>query len=256
MPRYHRINWRESDTTDLERAVRNFNAKINRLLKKNPNNKNKLPEKVKVADIKKNINTRQDLKRELNKLKRFSKRGAEEFVKMPDNKYNLEITKWQRTEMKRMASRVNRERKKRLEKIEQLEATSRGEELGYKKTEVAMGSARYNSLEPINAFTPSMSYTDLRKKWETLFKESQSDYLTKSDTIWRNNYIDSIKKHFNANDPAVIEIVEHLENMDLEQWTMKAEAEVDIMEFTYPGDKKQEQQNLEVIKSTWGITSG
>ena len=176
MPRYRRINWRESDTKELNRVVRNFNDKINRLIKKDPTLKNKLPEKVKASELKKNINTRRDLNRELNKLKRFSRRGAEELVDLPGSEYDLKITKWQRTEMKRMTSIVNRARKKRREKLEELEATSGGLGLGYSIDTLGMGNARMESLKDIKPFTPSMNYRDLHKKYETLLIESQSDY--------------------------------------------------------------------------------
>ena len=74
MSKYHKINWREEDTKELTRVVRNFNAKIQRLSKTNPGITNLLPEKVSASELKNLINTRQDLKRELNALKRFSKR--------------------------------------------------------------------------------------------------------------------------------------------------------------------------------------
>lgn len=255
MPRYRRINWRESDTKELNRVVRNFNDKINRLIKKDPTLKNKLPEKVKASELKKNINTRRDLNRELNKLKRFSRRGAEELVDLPGSEYDLKITKWQRTEMKRMASIVNRARKKRREKLEEIEATSGGLGLGYSIDTLGMGNARMEALKDIKPFTPSMNYRDLHKKYETLLKESQSDYLRKSDQIWKDNYINAIKKQFDNSDPDVIELVEHLEKMDLERWTIKAEAEVDVFEFVYPMSKNDSEGYLQHMRSTWGLTS-
>ena len=107
MSKQNRINWRDSDKQELKRAVKNFNAKIKRLEKKNPSNKNVLPEKVSVAQMQELINTRQDLNREINALKRFTKRGAEEIVDVPGTDYNLKITKWQRTEMNRRAAIIN-----------------------------------------------------------------------------------------------------------------------------------------------------
>lgn len=74
MSRRHNIKWQKSDSQDLSKAVKNFNAKISRLEKKNPELKNALPEKVSVRQLKELINTRQDLKREINSLKRFSKK--------------------------------------------------------------------------------------------------------------------------------------------------------------------------------------
>ena len=72
MSRKYKIRWQESDTQELARAVKNFNAKISRIEKKHPELKNALPEKMKVGELKNLINTRQDLKREINSLKRFT----------------------------------------------------------------------------------------------------------------------------------------------------------------------------------------
>ena len=66
MSKYHKIRWNESDSRELEKAVRNFNAKVTRLAKNNPQNKSALPEKVQVRQLKELINTRNDLKREIN----------------------------------------------------------------------------------------------------------------------------------------------------------------------------------------------
>ena len=43
MHKYHKIRWRETDEQELKRVVRNFNAKIRRLEKKNPQIKEYLP---------------------------------------------------------------------------------------------------------------------------------------------------------------------------------------------------------------------
>ena len=64
------------------------------------------------------INTRQDLNREINALRRFSKRGNEEIVIIPNTDYNVKTTKWQRTEMNRRVGYINRRRQKRLEEMQ------------------------------------------------------------------------------------------------------------------------------------------
>ena len=97
MSKQYKIKWSKQDIEELNKVVKNFNAKITRLNKKNPENANIHPEKVSTADLKKLIETRQDLKRELNALRRFSKRGAELIVDAPDTQYNVKITKWQLT---------------------------------------------------------------------------------------------------------------------------------------------------------------
>ena len=94
MAKQHPIKWKQTDDKELAKVVRNFNNKISRITKKNPDLKNALPDKISVRQLKELINTRQDLKRELNALRRFSKRGAEEIITYGD--YNIKVTKWQK----------------------------------------------------------------------------------------------------------------------------------------------------------------
>ena len=96
MSRKYNIRWSEADDKELKRVVKNFNAKLGRLAKKDPENKDALPERISAAQLKEMIQTRQDLNRELNSLRRFSQKGAEEIIDVPGNYYNLRLTKWQK----------------------------------------------------------------------------------------------------------------------------------------------------------------
>ena len=249
MSRYHRINWRDSDTEELKRVVKNYNAKITRLAKKNPQIKNVLPEKVTATQLKELINTRQDLKRELNALKRFSKRGAEEIVVVPENDYNLKVTKWQKTEINRRIGIINRRRKKRLEDISNIEMTSRGEKLGYTREQLGMGKASEVSLSPMRGFTRRMSQTDLKMKWRGILKESQSDYFTQKDYRLRDNYIKALEQNYNAND--IKDIIDSINNMDIREFLNKFEEEGGTLEFAYPPNKEQYNGYVSALKSTW-----
>ena len=71
MPKIYSIRWTKSDSEDLAKAVKNFNAKIKRLETKYPKTKNSLPQKVSLKEMKDLIKTRADFKREINALKRF-----------------------------------------------------------------------------------------------------------------------------------------------------------------------------------------
>lgn len=249
MSRYHRINWRESDTQELKRVVRNYNAKISRLAKKNPQIENVLPEKVSVGQLKELINTRQDLKRELNALKRFSKRGAEEIVVVPDTDYNLKITKWQKTEMNRRIGIINKRRKKRLEEIANIEMKSRGEKLGYTREQLGMGKANEVSLNPMNAFTRKMSQSDLKWKWKGIMKESQSDYFTQKDFRLRENYIKALQQNYNVND--IQDIIDEINKMDIKEFLNTFEEEGGNMEFAYPPNKEQYNAYVTGLRATW-----
>ena len=83
------MNFRTSTNKEIARVVKNFNQKVSRLEKLGREN---LPEKVRIKDLKSNIYSSSDLKRELNKLKRFSSRGAEDVL----TNYGAPITKWEK----------------------------------------------------------------------------------------------------------------------------------------------------------------
>lgn len=210
------IRWRPSDEEELRKAVKNFNAKLSRLAKKDPQKAAALPERASVKQLRELIHTRQDLNREINSLRRFSKKGAEEIVIAPDNKYNLEITKWQRYEMNLRKSIINRKRKKRFDEVMSIEAESQGVKLGYTRGQIGMGSIEKNSLLPINAFTPSMNRADLNMKHRALMKESQDDYWEWRDTRMKEGYIKGLAQNYNPND--VKDIIDAIRQMDFKEF--------------------------------------
>ena len=249
MSKYHSIRWRESDEQELKRVVRNYNAKINRLIKKNPQTENVLPEKIQVAQLKELINTRQDLNRELNALKRFSKRGAEEIVVIPNTDYNLKTTKWQKTEMNRRIGIINRKRARRLEEIQNLEMTSRGEKLGYTRGQLGMGRVNENSLKPMQAFTRTMNQADLKWKWKAIRKESQSTYFTDKDFKLRDTYIKTLSENYNVKD--IQDVIDSIGKMDIKEFLLKFEEEGGTLEFAYPPNKEQYGAYVNALKATW-----
>ena len=251
MSKQHKIKWRESDTKELNRAVKNFNAKLNRLAK--TSNNIILPEKVKVSELKKLINTRQDLTREINMLKRFSKKGSEKAVVIEGNENNLIITKWQKTEMNRRVGIINRKRKERFELLQDLEVYSRGQSLGYKKGDIGMGRVAEHTLKPMNAFTKSMSKGDLRAKWKAIMKESPSDFFTETDYRLKQNYIDTMLRNYNEED--VKDIIEVINNMDIKDFIVKFEQEQDVFDWNYPDEEKYTQY-LSTLKSIWTPNKG
>lgn len=249
MSKYHRIRWTESDSQELAKAVRNFNAKVSRLNKKNPQMKSVLPEKITIGQLKEIINTRQDLKREINTLKRFSKRGAEEIVDVPGTDYNLKITKWQRTEINRRVGIINRRRKKRLDEIQETEVESRGEKLGYTRGQIGMGKAEEVSLSPMNAFTRRMVQSDLKFKWLSVLTQSQSDYFDKRDFQLRDNFINTLKENYNVND--IKDVIKAIEEMDIKDFLNEFNKDPEAFEWAYPDDPERYQGYVNALKSTW-----
>ena len=248
----YKIRWQKSDNEELAKAVRNFNAKIDRIAKKNPEIKNALPEKMSVKQLKELINTRQDLKREINSLKRFtSKRGFDvdnDIVTYGD--YNIKITKWQKNEISRRVAVINRRRKNRLEALQDVEVTSRGEALGYKKGDFGMGKIETLELSPMKGLTPGMNQTDLKKKYKNILIQSQSDFYTLQDFRCKANYIKGLQTNFNPND--IQDIIDEIEDMPLDDFLKIFNSDNDAkFEGLYPPNKKQYGQYVKSLRAVW-----
>lgn len=257
MSKRYNIRWKQSDNDDLRKVVKNFNAKISRLEKKHPEMKYALPERVKVKEIRELIQTRTDLERELNALRRFSsERGAEKLVDVPGNKYNLQITKWQKNEMSRRVGVINRKRKSRLDVISDIEMKSRGETLGYTKGQIGMGKADEIALKPIKPFTPAMNRRDINKRFRGLKKESQTSYWEIKELRLKQNVIRGIEANYQGLFPdEVDEIIDSIENMDFKEFYNRFMSESGEMEIVSPppGSSSDEMMriNIEALKSTW-----
>lgn len=260
MSKYHKIRWQESDLKELNRVVKNYNAKIRRLEKKNPQIEKVLPQyynektdtfssKLTVGQLKELINTRQDLKRELNALKRFSKRGSETIVSVPNTDNNLKITKWQLTEMNRRVGVINRRRKKRLEDIIDIEVESRGEKLGYTRGDIGMGRAEEVSLSPMESFTPKMQQYEIKHRWASIMNQSQSDYFTQADYRLRDNFVKTLEENYNPGD--IKDVIDNINHMDIKEFLNEYRKDPEAFEWAYPPSEEEYQGYVSALKSTW-----
>ena len=188
MSKKRQIRWRESDYREVERLVKNFNAKISYQLKKNPEAAAYLPEKIKKADIVAAVETRGDFTRITNSLKRFSQRGAEQEVK---SSRGATATKWAVDEFKRKQKLVNKQRAKKLKEIEKEPVKIGGQSTGVTRAE--MGSIKENSLKPSNKNFKNLS----QKEWELASKsiDNALNAAARNERAeqMRENYIKGLK---------------------------------------------------------------
>lgn len=269
MPRQYNIKWRVEDERELRRVARNFNDKLRRLVKENPENKNILPQffnektqqfdsRITIQTLKSLIQTRQDYNRELNMLKRFSKRGAERIIEAPDNEYGSRTTVWQKNEMRRMASIVNQKRQERLDRLGLVEVMSAEGSMGYTLGQMfGMGLASRNQLQPTRAFTPAQSQTDLKQKLRMLQQEVRSRYHKDRDEILRDNYTRELLRNYDRED--IQEVVDAIRKMPSDLFILKFEAKPDAWEYGYPPKKGTPEYDgyVSEMKGYWlGNTGG
>ena len=270
MSKQHKIKWRESDNKELARVVKNFNAKLARIEKKNPEYSKYLPKfsktvydedigediivftnRLTVNQLKELINTRQDFNREINALKRFSRRGAEEIVEIPGTDNNIKTTKWQRTEMRRRLVNINKIRKERQEQIEKTVVEDNGEETGYTVGQLGMGNQDALQFKPIEISFPSMSQRDVNWKFRTILNESQSDYFNERDEALRDNYIWSLQANYHGSD--INDVIDKIQSMDIKDFLKTFYKNPGIFEWSYHTTIEDYENYNDKIRSIWKI---
>lgn len=217
MPRKtYNIRWSESDNQELNRVVRNFNAKVSRLEKKYKDDATVvIPEKVRVRDMRKLIDTRRDLQVELRSMQAFSRKGSEKLVRAKTND-TIYITSWQKKELVKRSKRINEAREQRLEDLKSKKLVHEGKDLGYTKGQLGMGKSDTIALQPTSPFTRSMTKADIHKKMEHYRRESQSTYWNKRDVLMRDNFIKALENNFGKN--RVNYIKHYINNMSIEEF--------------------------------------
>lgn len=264
MSKRYKIKWTDSDQQELKKAIRNFNDKIRRLEKQYPELKYNLPNKVKFSDYKNKdfdksiIKTRQDLKREINSLKRFTDKNNV-IRKKADGSYqglsrvsltndNILLTNWQIKEMRKSIPSINKSREARRQYIQNLPATLRNKLLGYKVGDVGMGNADARKLDPMKAFYPSMSTTGAHARFKNILKERSTMYWQTREEMMMNNYIKGIENNFK--DGTMEDVIKAIKKLDFAEFYSKFLS--DQMKFEYyHTDKEQENEYAEYLKATW-----
>lgn len=174
------IRWKKSDYISLGKAVSDFNKKIDELMKEESNLV--LPEKIKYSDIKSQILTRKQLKREISDLRRFLIPGQEETMTFDSGE---EISRWEKENLERA---IRSERKTLTKQLgESPEGFGMGSE---ERTDIErklrdlgkIGKVRGKELE--------------RLKYRVL-SQARDDYKMRKALIYRDNYLKEMTKYQN-----------------------------------------------------------
>lgn len=181
------IKWKRGDFIKLGRAVSDFNKRINELQQEE--NKLYLPTPLAYSTVKENITTRQELNRMINSLRRFQQQDAGELY---ITEAGEQITKWERRELGRQIGIAKRRLNKELSEL--------GEPSIDGFSRLQMGSVR---AREINAQIKSFEKLESKKgfEFERLKKsirfQGSSDYTMKKSIVYRENYINEMKKYSN-----------------------------------------------------------
>lgn len=198
MPKQYNIKWRPSDNQRIAARVRAFNGKLTRLINKQPEFQAFLPRRISTQQIKEQVVTRADLNNILNSLSRFSRKGAEAPI---TTNSGIQTTAWQIKEASIRVGVINRKRKAKLKQLNP--STEKG----------TMGSIEENNLRP-KRFNPNKTKPeDWDSLLESINKQSRPSYEQQKAETYKQNYIKSIYKLYNATTADIInEIVQMIES--------------------------------------------
>lgn len=171
---------------EINRTIKNFNQKIARLEKQD---RELLPSKITKKDLKSNVYTRNELRRKLKELQRFSTRGAEDIIETSGGarltKYNYQNIKRENTRIKQNITReINRLRVEKP-KIFGKKQTSTFSEMG--DTDYLNLVARRKALEKN---IDKLSRDELERFTKLIEKTGRNQQYMNS--IFKQNYFDML----------------------------------------------------------------
>lgn len=118
---------RQDHKQELRRLVKNYNAKLDRIAKKNQDIVDALPDRASVRDLSKLIDTWNDFQKVAGRLRRFAKKGSETIV---TNQHGERATRYAIDEFKRDQAAENRKKAARKKARQKREETKGGKPTG------------------------------------------------------------------------------------------------------------------------------
>lgn len=202
MQKRYNIKWRDTDEKDLAKAVRKFNAKRTRLLKQVPELEEFLPPKASTKEIRKSVQTRRDLKNELNALERFMRKGAEKPIV---TKEGIKTTAYEKKEIAIKVRSINQRRAAELKKA--APSTEKG----------TMGTIRENNLKPKKYDIDKIKKSDWKNFVESVEKQSRDSYAADRYERYKDNFIKGLENAFGEKGAELIEIAKQIDSETLTQ---------------------------------------
>lgn len=202
MQKRYNIKWRDTDKKELAKAVRKFNAKRTRLLKQVPELEEFLPPKASTKDIRKSVQTRRDLKNELNALERFMRKGAEKPIV---TKEGIKTTAYEKKEIAIKVRVINQRRAAELKKA--APSTEKG----------TMGTIRENNLKPKKYDIDKIKKSDWKKFVESVEKQSKDSYASDRYDRYKDNFLKGLENAFGEKGSELIEIAKQIDAETLTQ---------------------------------------
>lgn len=185
MARTNKIKWRNQDRVLLSRTVQQFNAKLTRESKKNPTIIEFLPERLKVADIRQQIQTRKDYNRLIKSYQRFLQKDS---TKLVTNNQGYTTTIWNKREIQYKINEINRQRAAERKRANVSTYTG------------TMGSIIANNLKDKKYEFNQINPKNALKQLASIDNMVRSTYIPEKLKLYKENYKQALLNNFQEED--------------------------------------------------------
>lgn len=182
----------------VENLVRQYNAKITRLEKKNPNMAQFLPKRIKTSDFY-NISNYKDFKRRFDKSQRFLKKGSEKLVQVNPN---LILTQYEKKEIRYLD--IRKKNYKQAKKLKYNISTTKGN----------MGSIKANNLVYKKYELSNKTREDINKFFEVSERMISQGYDERLAQIHHDNFVQGILSQTGNTEESIKQMEEVIKQME------------------------------------------
>ena len=242
------IRWRQRDLDELQRTINNFNAKLYRMQKKNPDMSDILPSRLTKTNLKNEIATRQEYNKIIQSLQEFSKRGGE--GELPSEDAPIQKTEWEISHQKTRAQLAN---KRQAEKRDDL--TKRNVKVGGRDTGVpraSMGRIRENEGKPVTEnLDKKKSTEEFEKAVRNIDAKLNRQLIDKKQLMMRNNYIKGLADYGFLDDEETAEkLMQYIMGVSQDTF-VNTVVDDEFATFEWYKDKQAFETRLKGIIEAW-----
>jgi hypothetical protein len=235
MSKRSKISWNDNQNKQLAKAVKNFNAKLKYIIDTKPWLTEYIPEKLSVKKLKTKIATRQDLNREINSIKRFSEKGAEE-IKVTDG--GLTFSKWHIKEVKN------------LHRIANIKKAIERKNLNIDVTQGNMGQIENQNLRP-KIYNENKTAKEWEKMVESLENQVKATFKDELLDRYKENYLKAVDEHLGSQGEEIRKLIENIDPKEFYEYSVNNP----LLSIDFIYEPQELLTRIKYIKKEWSIAN-
>lgn len=237
----NKLRWKAGDYLRLEKAVQDFNKKVEKL-----SDLSYIPEKIDIAEAKSQIATRKGLQQYINQLNAFKKKGAEKLFQFESGE---KVTNWEK-------EKIEKEIKVRASALKvDLERYETPNEQGYSLSQMGNTKAKAikSNLKDIEKLGKTVG-AEFKRIKKYLNLTGFTDFEYKKALQYKKNYMKTIEAFSNLKGYNELkrEFEKHSDPKEFFEWIEKT-GDDNIIDIHYESTQTMKQEQFDIYLDKLGI---